>query len=158
MCPTIVSSALSLTNSCIAKACANYLIRFRPFETADIEEKMDDMNTDKPEPNAAPYPDAAANDAAAREHGWAKPVSYNYGMYNAPFNPSRPGGEGEANEGEAGAEGARPQYTEDVPEWGAKSARYEWKEEYGDVGPAFKPLEDMLFGTQLPEKAEYFNE
>jgi len=33
-----------------------------------------------------------------------------------------------------------------VGEWGASSARYEWKEEYGDVAPADEVLERMLFG------------
>ncbi|RPB01027.1 DEAD-domain-containing protein [Choiromyces venosus 120613-1] len=31
-------------------------------------------------------------------------------------------------------------------EWGASGARYEWKEEYGDVAPADEGLERMLFG------------
>ncbi|PWW80799.1 DEAD-domain-containing protein [Tuber magnatum] len=33
-----------------------------------------------------------------------------------------------------------------VGEWGASGARYEWKEEYGDVAPADEVLERMLFG------------
>ncbi|KAG0135997.1 P-loop containing nucleoside triphosphate hydrolase protein [Tuber indicum] len=33
-----------------------------------------------------------------------------------------------------------------VGEWGASGARYEWKEEYGDVAPADEALERMLFG------------
>ena len=122
------------------------------------EDTAANMNIDNPGQESTPNPDAAANEAAAREHGWSKPVSYNYGMYAAPFNPPRQGVEGEPSEGTAEATEARPRFTEDVPEWGAKSARYEWKEEYGDVGPAFKELEDMLYGTTLPEKAEYFNE
>jgi len=31
-------------------------------------------------------------------------------------------------------------------EWAASGARYEWKEEYGDVAPADKELEKVLFG------------
>ncbi|CUS09042.1 unnamed protein product [Tuber aestivum] len=33
-----------------------------------------------------------------------------------------------------------------VGEWGASGARYEWREEYGDVAPADEMLERMLFG------------
>ena len=125
---------------------------------AAIDENIGNMNLKNPGQDVTPNPDVAANEAAAREHGWSKPLSYNYGMYSAAFNPPRLGTEGEAKKGETGTEETRPRFTEDVPEWGANSARYEWKEEYGDVGPAFKALEDMLFGTVLPEKAEYFNE
>lgn len=37
-------------------------------------------------------------------------------------------------------------------EWSASSARYEWKEEYGDVAPADEVLERILFGD-VPERA-----
>ncbi|KAL8804588.1 MAG: hypothetical protein Q9200_005770 [Gallowayella weberi] len=39
-----------------------------------------------------------------------------------------------------------------VPAWAANAARYEWSEEFGDVGPEDKELEKMLF--QADEKME----
>ena len=105
-----------------------------------------------------PKPDAAADAAAAREHGWGKPVRYDYDMYNASFTAPRTDAERVNTDGGADGMEARYSTTENVPAWGANTARYEWKEEYGDIGPAFKDLEAELFGTKRPEKAEYFNE
>ena len=34
----------------------------------------------------------------------------------------------------------------DVPTWAANAVKYEWSDEYGDIGPEFKELEDALFG------------
>ncbi|KAL8846889.1 MAG: hypothetical protein Q9221_008055 [Calogaya cf. arnoldii] len=39
-----------------------------------------------------------------------------------------------------------------VPEWAANATRYEWKDEYGDVGPEDPQLEQMLF--QAEDKME----
>ena len=123
-----------------------------------VEEKMADLNMGQSEKGSNSNPDAAANEAAARQHGWGKPAPYDYGMFTASPAAPRPDVEGATANDDAEAAEARPLFTEDVPAWGANSARYEWKEEYGDVGPAFKLLEDQLFGTTRPERAEYFNE
>ena len=37
---------------------------------------------------------------------------------------------------------------EDTPDWAANAAKYEWAEDYGDVGPAHDELETMLFGDE----------
>lgn len=36
-----------------------------------------------------------------------------------------------------------------APAWMHKAAKYEWKEEYGDVGPEVPELEKLLYGSQL---------
>ncbi|RAQ52197.1 DEAD/DEAH box RNA helicase [Aspergillus flavus] len=79
--------------------------------------------------------------STAREKGWAEPEGYDYSKYNAaPLGPplATPG---EGNEPE------QPQ--QELPEWAANAAKYEWKDEYGDVGPANPQLEEMLFRSEL---------
>lgn len=84
--------------------------------------------------------------AQAAEHGWVKPSIYDYSLYAAAEKPSSANQipEARANE-EAG------QTTTDVPVWASDAARYEWKEEYGEVGPAVESLERQLFGN--PERS-----
>ncbi|KAK2742946.1 hypothetical protein FQN57_005076 [Myotisia sp. PD_48] len=67
-------------------------------------------------------PDAASAAALAREKGWSEPQRYNYEAYNAT--------------------------TKDELPWASSSAKYEWKEEYGDVGPPNEELEKMLFNDE----------
>lgn len=71
----------------------------------------------------------------ARDAGWVVPVKYDYDTYNAGPN---------LKEDRDAAEG-----TQDLPTWAANAAKYEWSDEYGDVAPAFKLLEDELFNNEL---------
>ena len=68
----------------------------------------------------------------SREAGWVEPVKYDYEAYAA----------GPKDAGEAAA----PDSTFELPTWAANAIKYEWKDEYGDVGPAHPELEAMLFG------------
>lgn len=79
----------------------------------------------------------AAN--VAREKGWIEPESYDYSKYN---NSGPPGPLPNIPE-----EGA-PQEQENVPQWAAQAAKYEWKDEYGDIGPAVPELENALFRNE----------
>ncbi|KAE9370611.1 DEAD-domain-containing protein [Stipitochalara longipes BDJ] len=75
-------------------------------------------------------------------YGWVAPTKYDYETFNKTTK--------ELEEAQASAE---------VPEnpaefggifsgdWANKGALYEWKEEYGDVGPRFEALEKQLFGS-----------
>lgn len=63
--------------------------------------------------------------ALAREKGWAEPQRYNYDAYNAASKDD-------------------PAIA-DAETWGSNAAKYEWNEEYGDVGPPNPDLEKMLF-------------
>ncbi|KAJ5162220.1 DEAD/DEAH box RNA helicase, partial [Penicillium capsulatum] len=67
----------------------------------------------------------------AREQGWTDPVPYDYARYQD--KTSR--------------------------DWASIAARYEWKEEYGDVGPPNKELEEQLFHHDfLPRAGLRFDE
>ena len=81
-----------------------------------------------------------------------KPVKYDYNVYNAAGREERDAAERElaerrASEAQAGAE--ESQYTADLPLWASGAAKYEWKEEFGDVGPAHPELEKQLFKDQF---------
>ncbi|KAF2502944.1 ATP-dependent RNA helicase DED1 [Lophium mytilinum] len=58
----------------------------------------------------------------AKQHGWAEPIPYNYST-------------AEPSTGDSGPE----------PAWLSDSAKYEWTDEFGDVGPANKSLEQELY-------------
>ncbi|MCJ1429124.1 hypothetical protein MMC29_007037 [Sticta canariensis] len=72
-------------------------------------------------------------DAAARvrDLGWAEPEKYDYDKYNASSKPRE--------ERVAFEEG------KDLPAWAANAQKYEWSDEYGDIGPRQEQLENMLF-------------
>ncbi|OQE24027.1 hypothetical protein PENFLA_c010G10440 [Penicillium flavigenum] len=67
-------------------------------------------------------PNAEAAHKVARDKGWTDPVPFEY---------------------------AELANTKDHLEWAGVAVRYEWKDEYGDVGPAVPELEDQLFHGDL---------
>lgn len=69
--------------------------------------------------------------ALAREKGWAERLEYDYSVYNSTEKP------GEGSE---------------AP-WAAGAAKYEWSDEYGDVGPPNPELEQMLFQGEFAGRA-----
>ena len=93
---------------------------------------------------AAPAPEASAEGAPQfnpRAHGWVQPEAYDYAKYNMS------GKEYEAQKA-AAAENAELGPTLHSGEtWAGSAPVYEWKGEYGDVGPRFPDIEKMLFGT-----------
>lgn len=70
----------------------------------------------------------------ARDAGWVEPLKYDYDVYNA--GPT-------TKEERDAADGVQ-----DLPTWAANAAKYEWSDDYGDVAPPFKELEDELFRNQ----------
>lgn len=68
---------------------------------------------------------------------WEKPQAYDYDTYNAESKAKA-----SKDAAKDPAEGGEP--TKETV-WGAEAARYEWKDEYGDVGPEDPVLEKMLF-------------
>ena len=72
--------------------------------------------------------DNAESAKRAREVGWVEPTEFDYEAYNATPKDE---------EGTAG-----------VSTWAANATKYEWNEEYGDVGPAHPLLEKILFGDE----------
>lgn len=53
-----------------------------------------------------------------REAGWSEPVPFHYENFT----------------------------NKDSTDWASTAARYEWKDEYGDIGPRNEELETQLFG------------
>jgi ATP-dependent RNA helicase DDX3X len=107
------------------------------FDTADMTEALNDVtNAPTPAGGTAPGPNLEAA-AIARDKGWVAPEAYNYQAYN---NDS--------------AQDREVQETlHDLPGWGHKSVRYEWLEEYGDVGPANTDLEEILFRGEHQQRS-----
>lgn len=64
---------------------------------------------------------------------WIPRLAYNYETYTATRDPELPRGEA-------------------FGQWAASGARYEWKEEYGDVAPRDERLEKMLFGDDTTDE------
>lgn len=99
--------------------------------TFDVTEMSTALDSVTPKDNAEAV-------ALAREKGWAVPEKYDYERYNA------------TAEG-----GAPPVVEEELPAeliWGATAAKYEWKDEYGDVGPVNTDLEKMLFHNEFTNR------
>ncbi|PYH84840.1 putative DEAD/DEAH box RNA helicase [Aspergillus uvarum CBS 121591] len=84
--------------------------------------------------------DNKENDASnlARAKGWVAPESYDYDKYTAASAPDQPAGD--SGDGQ-------------LPEWAANAAKYEWKDEYGDVGPEIPELEEQLFRNEFINRA-----
>lgn len=79
------------------------------------------------------------NEAAkerVKEANWSTPQGFDYEKYNAgPRDKAAPASESAEPEGEASS-------------WAANAAKYEWNDEYGDVGPEHELLRKMLFGDE----------
>ncbi|GFN15046.1 DEAD/DEAH box helicase [Aspergillus tubingensis] len=85
--------------------------------------------------NQSSNPTEASN--AAREKGWTTPKGYDYEKYTSTLPPlNQPQGDNQ----------------EELPEWAAQAAKYEWKDEFGDVGPQNPELEEMLFRSEYTNR------
>lgn len=106
------------------------------FDTGDMAAALSDAGSDTAKsvvividpPPVVPIEGAADR---AREHGFVPPVAYDYDAYNANTREAR---ESLAVEGG---------YIE--PAWAATAVRYEWDDDFGDVGPEVPELEQELF-------------
>ncbi|KAL6237052.1 hypothetical protein BDW75DRAFT_229012 [Aspergillus navahoensis] len=74
----------------------------------------------------------------ARKKGWVEPKDYDYEKYVAALLSEKPTEDGENSQDE-----------QTVPKWAANAAKYEWNEEYGDVGPENNHLEEQLFRSEF---------
>ena len=81
-----------------------------------------------PKPKIDPEAAKAADAERVRDAQWTEPQKYDYDAYNAK-------GKEEIAESEL-----------NLPDWAHGAVKYEWSDEYGDVGPEFKELERALFG------------
>lgn len=99
------------------------------FEVSSVRDALADVTNDQNNRNT----EAAA---IARERGWVAPEALDYDKYK--FAPA-----------EKLAEGGESLQEEPVPEWAANAAKYEWNDEYGDVGPKNPRLEEQLFRSEF---------
>ncbi|PKY07867.1 DEAD/DEAH box RNA helicase [Aspergillus campestris IBT 28561] len=76
----------------------------------------------------------------AREKGWVAPESYDYAKYT--YDPLKKPEE-------------QQNLDDQAPTWAANAAKYEWNDEYGDVGPANAQLEEMLFRSEFINRAGF---
>lgn len=111
--------------------CSRKVDRMSTFDTAEMKNALPEASTPKNRMNA----EAAA---VAREKGWVPPQEYDYAKYTYP-DPSKDPAEGQGNS--------------ENPEWASNAAKYEWREEYGDIGPRNVELECMLFHNEFINRA-----
>jgi ATP-dependent RNA helicase DDX3X len=105
------------------------------------------LETVPPTEGAVAEPEGVTtNDDAAPEDkrdpqafGWAQKQSYDYDEYNKSTKELLD---------ETPGEGASS-----VRDWASNAAKYEWSDEYGDVGPHFPELEKQLFGSEYHVRA-----
>lgn len=101
---------------------------------ADITNKVNDPQVDK------------KNRQRIRDAGFVEPTKFDYDTYNAAPKGQR---------STAPAEGE----TDNAPLWAGNATKYEWSNDYGEVGPKDEALEEMLFGgPDQVEKGEKFKE
>lgn len=112
-----------------------------PFATSEMEGALNDVSNGvagEGSNNVSNGSNNVANDAAikrgeaqalAREKGWAAPSGYDYGEYGK-----------DAKDPIAG--------DPNMPTWGHNAQKYEWKEDYGEVGPRNEELEQMLYHSE----------
>lgn len=93
------------------------------FVTDDMQGALNDISNDPANKNAEAV-------AAARDKGWGEPSSYDYEEYGKPAKDATV-------------------IDPTVPMWGHNAQKYEWKEEYGEVGPRNEELEKMLFRSEF---------
>lgn len=72
----------------------------------------------------------------ARDKGWAEPEKYDYSRYAGPTGDP-----------------ADRSHSFDGTPWASDARKYEWKEEYGEVGPEDEELEKMLYRHDLINRA-----
>lgn len=75
-----------------------------------------------------------------QEHGWVTPQSYDYATYGKSNK--------ELSDAKAAFESAAADYQAGGihQDWAGNAVVYEWKDEFGDVGPRFPDIESQLFG------------
>ena len=71
-----------------------------------------------------------------KEANWGAREEYDYAKYaEGPRDRNAPASEGTTQQG-------------NLPSWAANAAKYEWDDDYGDVGPEHDELKQMLFGDE----------
>jgi ATP-dependent RNA helicase DDX3X len=93
------------------------------FATEDMQGALDDISN-------GVLPENTETVATPREKGWAEPSSYEYEKY-----------------GDVAHETTAVDST--MPMWGHNAQKYEWQEDYGEIGPRNEELEKMLYHSEF---------
>ena len=106
---------------------------------------------------AAPLADitnAHANTLGTADWKTIKPVEYDYNIYNASTREEREAAEAKLTERLSNTKiDDDAHFTADVPLWASNAVKYEWNDEFGDVGPRHPELEKQLFRDQFTNRA-----
>ncbi|MCJ1416330.1 hypothetical protein MMC32_002665 [Xylographa parallela] len=106
---------------------------------------------------AAPLADitsAHTNTLGTASWSTIKPVEYDYNVYNATTREEREAAEASiVNRLSKTKIEDDAQFTADVPLWASNAVRYEWDDEFGDVGPRHPELEKQLYRDQYTNRA-----
>lgn len=98
--------------------------------TDDMKQALADVTNVQTNAKAGPPKDEAAH-ALARERGWNEPVAYDYATTNNAVD------------------------AKNMPNsnWAYMSRKYEWNDEFGEIGPAMPELEEELFRRETINRA-----
>lgn len=109
--------------------------------TSDSGEGAPSIPKVHPEQNYVGAPqDKEEAETKAREHGYTAPIPYDYSTY-------------EARGKTEGGDGGDMQAPASVGIVTAQAARYEWQDEYGEIGPKIPELEAILFSDEHRQEA-----
>jgi ATP-dependent RNA helicase DDX3X len=113
------------------------------FDTADMGAALDSaevpvapstIGRPKPEQNWTGAPeDKDEAEAKAKEYNWPEKIAYDYSAYQPVKNA--------------------PVDVGSMPEWASSAVRYEWSDEYGEVGPRIPQLEADLYNLEFLHRA-----
>lgn len=107
------------------------------FGTTEMEAALSSASKVRPEQNFVGAPqDKEEAESKAREHGYTAPVPYDYSAYGSRGQAAPNGGVNISAPVKVGFNAT-------------EAARYEWKDEYGDVGPKIPELEKYLFASEF---------
>jgi hypothetical protein len=114
------------------------------FDSGDMAAALSTTSKVIPEQNFIGAPqDKQEAESKARDHGYTAPIPYDYSAYQ-PGNAAKPvGADGDGDDILAPITGGIA----------AQAVRYEWKDEYGDVGPKIPELEAILFTDEFKYEA-----
>lgn len=105
------------------------------FDTTEMSNVLEAISgATRKQPIGAPASKEEAI-AKAREHKWVEPQKYDYSIYN-----------------KQGTDAGTDTVQSLRYEWASSAGKYEWNDEYGDVGPRVPELEKELFNDDLRMK------
>ena len=100
------------------------------YETREMVDALPDVTNNAATNGVGPVKNVEAA-KEARDKGWVEPQEYDYSAAAAP-----PAGVAQAVD-------------QGAPSWAHNAVKYEWQEDFGDVGPKIPELEEQLFRSEF---------